>query len=267
MNKFFFYASYYSNNLIHSKISGTLLRKKIARFNADWGKIYEQFHHHTKWLVVGNGPSLNIKDLEALAHIPAIASNKISLLYQNTHWRPSLYTIGDPLLLHKLPQIHYDAIPLSLMPHTTYYMARTKKKIAWKSLPLETGRRQFLQSGFSPDPIKNGFIAAKTVTTANIQLAMWLGAKTIYLIGCDHNYSEEKHGNVKKLQHGTENNHFHPEYRKEGEIVNNAPISIMDQGYSLIREIADKRNVRIINISRKTALQAFELSSVEDISF
>jgi hypothetical protein len=85
------------------------------------------------------------------------------------------------------------------------------------------------------------------------------------VIGCDHFYANEQHKTgVKKGAHQGTANHFDPNYRKPGEIVNEAPVDLMNHSYGVIRKMADQRGIRIVNITRKTALEAFELGTVEN---
>jgi hypothetical protein len=118
---------------------------------------------------------------------------------------------------------------------------------------------------FSPDPVNPGFYEGFSITNQNIQLAIWLGARRIYIIGLDHFYDEkvsEKAGT--KLTHKGKN-HFHSDYRKEGEIVNNAPIMKMNDAYAKTHAIGLANGVEIINISRNTCLNVFPRSTVESV--
>lgn len=259
-----FLARYYASNLINSKIRGRFVVKYVEENSDKWTEIRNKNSGHDAWLVVGNGPSLKIEDLESLGHLPAVASNKINLLYGQTDWRPTLYTVSDPLLLFKLPEEHYNDFPQAFMSHTVFHLAKAKRKLPWKLIQLPEGERLVEESPFMPDPVNPGLIDGRTVTVTNIQLAMWCGAKTVYIIGCDHNYKEEKHENVAKLEHQDQANHFHKNYRKPGEIVNSASTDYMNRGYRLMRQIAENNGIRIINITRKTALEAFEKGTVEE---
>jgi len=125
LSKYFFLTRYYFSNLIRSKIAGKFAKHNVASHAARWETLRAANLGHDDWLVVGNGPSLRVEDLESLAHIPSVASNKITLLFDRTQWRPTLYTIADPLLLFKLPSSHFKDIPLTLTPHSVYYMVRT----------------------------------------------------------------------------------------------------------------------------------------------
>ncbi len=101
-----FLAGYYANNLVNCKIRGPFVRKTVREKAHEWNELREAHSGHDAWLVVGNGPSLTSEDLESLGHLPSVASNKINLLYDRTDWRPTLYTIVDAVLLHKLRSEH-----------------------------------------------------------------------------------------------------------------------------------------------------------------
>jgi len=266
-NDFELLAKYYFKNLVLSRIFGRMSGLILGRTEKQWSTIYEEIKGHDAWLVVGNGPSLQVEDLEAFSRlgIPAIASNKINILFNRTGWRPTLFTIADPLLLHKLPAEHYNDVGLTLLPHTVAPMARTHKKLPWRHLSDSEGEKKYLGRQEKLSPLK-GFFVGGTITNPNLQLAIWAGAKTIYVIGCDHFYAHEtsKTASIKSAHHGA-SNHFDPNYRKPGEIVNEAPVERMNRGYALIRKIADQRGVRIINVSRKTALEAFERDTVQNV--
>ncbi len=260
-----FLTRYYLQNFVQSKLGGRLLAYRLDSYTSEWKTLKQEHAGHADWLVVGNGPSLAARDLEALAHLPSIASNKINLIFKQTNWRPTLYTASDNLVLFKAKPEQYDPFPLLLVPDTGYYMARTAGKLPFKAV-IGDARLPWLSSGLGElDPVRTGFFDGNTVTTYNIQIALWLGAKTIHVIGCDHFYSEERHQAITKLAH-TQGaaNHFDPNYRKPGEIVNSAPIEKLEWGYEQVDRLARRLGARIINISRKTALPNFELGTVED---
>lgn len=264
-NRFFFLARYYLRNLLTMRLIGrTFGLIALRNSESKWREIHDSVKENDTWLVVGNGPSLRLEDLEALKDIPAIASNKINLLFSKTSWRPRFYTIVDPILLYKLPAASYEDIELVMLPHTHRYMSRAERKLSWRHLLNPEGEETYLNTHTEVSP-QNGFFCGGTVTNPNLQLAIWAGAKTIYLIGCDHFYAnEQSKDSSKKGEHAGASNHFDPNYRKPGEVVNEAPVDVMNRGYAVMRQIADQRGVRIVNISRRTALDAFERDTVEN---
>jgi len=263
-----FMASFYLKALPMMKIAGPLNARFNPGFRRDraerWDALRQSLAGHDDWLVVGNGPSLKIEDLEALAGIPAIASNKINLVFPKTTWRPRLYTINDSLLMHKLPREHYEDFGEVLLPDAFRFMCRARKALTWRYLLDPEGERKYVSGNEELSPT-NGFFTGYTVTVPNIELAIWAGAKRIYVIGVDHSYrSENVMKGGKRSAHGGGADHFDPNYRKPGEVVNTAPIDGMERGYHYARVLADKRGVEIINISRKSALTTFERGTVEE---
>jgi len=260
-------ASFYAKAVPMMKIAGPLNARLNSGFQraraARWETLRQSLAGHDSWLVVGNGPSLRIEDLEALSAIPAVASNKINLLFSRTSWRPRLYTIGDSLLMHKLPAEHYDDVGEVLLPDVYTFMCRARSKLTWRFISDPEGERKYVSGSETLAPT-NGFFAGHTITCSNIQLAIWAGARRVYVIGVDHSYKSENVVTGKRSTHAGGADHFDPNYRKPGEVVNTAPIDGMERGYHYVRQLADKRGVEVINISRKTALTAFELGTVED---
>lgn len=213
--------------------------------------------------VIGNGPSLRVNDLDLLKNEITIASNKIYLAFESTDWRPSFYTVCDPIVWKKIQ----SEIPGGIMRvHCPSYLEQnglcSRPVIIWKSLTYAGVRRSkdpdFLGVEFS-DNACNGFYVSSTVTFENLQLAVHLGLNPIYIIGCDHFYAGET--NVKPdnpIVAGSVQNHFHPDYRKPGEIVNPAPIHIMERGYKEARIFSDLSGVEIYNATRGGHLNIFK---------
>ena len=58
---------------------------------------YRNFYHGQRCFIIGNGPSLTIKDLEKIKAFGeiSIASNSIYNLFPSTDWRPTIYTVHD----------------------------------------------------------------------------------------------------------------------------------------------------------------------------
>lgn len=246
------------------KLMGNASSMFVARKRAEWGEVHESIKGHDAWLVIGNGPSLQLQDIEAFHQlgVPSIASNKINILFNRTSWRPTLYTVMDALLLHKLPASHFRDFSRVFLPSKYVFMARADNQLPWRHIFDKPGEEKYVTNQESLSPL-SGFFPGYTITCPNLQLAMWAGAKTIYLIGCDHFYANET-AITMKAPHQGESNHFDPNYRKPGEIVNQAPVEKMNESYRVIRRMADQRGVRIVNISRRTALEAFERDTVEN---
>lgn len=218
--------------------------------------------------VIGNGPSLRLEDLERLHDEVTIASNKIYLAFPKVKWRPTLHTIADELVWAKVRAEIPEELKPTLIPHYLKLDAGTNCH-TWRTLRLAGIQREtepdYEGIDFSTD-ICVGLFGSCTVTFENLQIAAHLGLNPIYIIGCDHKYAGES--NVQRDQpvaHGSASNHFIEGYRKPGEMVNPAPLDIMNRGYREARRYSDRSQLRIRNATRGGHLDAFERADFDTL--
>jgi hypothetical protein len=69
---------------------------------------------------------------------------------------------------------------------------------------------------FSEDPINLGICEGYTVTYFTLQLAFYMGFKTVILVGVDHNFPTKGTPNKEITSTGEDPNHFHPDYFGKG---------------------------------------------------
>ena len=105
------------------------------------------------------------------------------------------------------------------------------------------------------DDISVGVYDGFTVTNMAIQIAIYMGFKKIYLIGCDCDYSKPKihfieaPGDKGKIEAGW--------------LPQAAALSI--DGYKAIRDFAYKRHVEIYNVTRGGKLEVFYRDNLERV--
>ena len=153
--------------------------------------------------ILGNGPSLNAHDLNAIRGIPTFASNAIYYAFERTDWRPDYYTCVDTVVLpDQCEAIKYWVkklrktiflFPKTYYPHDTPFSSRSvaeiiepRKNVCFFDtcpLNLEGERSEIFSIGGS-----SSIVEPMTVTITLMQLAVKLGAKRLYLIGCDTEY-------------------------------------------------------------------------------
>jgi hypothetical protein len=212
--------------------------------------------------VVGNGPSLKLADLDSLRKSISIASNKIYLAFPDVAWRPTFFSCSDWLVWDKIqtevPRHFHNPLLLSSFKSSTL----PPDAVLMKNLGF------FMTSriGFSLNSAE-GQYGGYTVTYNNLQTAVHLGLNPIYLIGCDHYYSGELTSSVGKplVMHKGQQNHFIPNYRSPGEIVNMAPIGIMNEAYNRARTVCETKGIRILNATRGGHLDVFERINLDDV--
>lgn len=223
-----------------------------------WEKIKGKYKGK-RGFVICNGPSLSMTDLDYLENEITISSNKIYLAFEKTKWRPTFFTVADPLVWEKIRadiNNHLDIVHLS-----NYLGGNTNARIIyWRILIKKRGVECF------SDDMSLGSYGGSTVTFNNLQLAVHLGLNPIYLIGCDHHYPGEK--NVKSMKpiiQGIGKTHFVENYRKPGELVLPAPINKMEIAFKEARKYSDRTGVKILNASRGGKLEIFERIIFEQI--
>jgi hypothetical protein len=216
--------------------------------------------------VIGNGPSLLVSDLERLVNEITIASNKVYLAYPQTAWRPTLFTIADPLVWEKVRatvgQHQGEVIVPSYLEPATAPGARV---VTFRDLGNAADLEDPSEIPFSSDA-EAGVFGGYTVTYENLQLAVHAGLNPIYLIGCDHYYAGESDaGKDTPVIAGTQNNHFLPNYRAPGEVVNPAPIAAMTRSYEYAREYATAHGIEIFNATRGGHLEVFPRAAIDSL--
>jgi len=138
--------------------------------------------------VIGNGPSVNKQDLSFLSDKVTIGMNANCLLEQKYGFQSNFYCVSDARFLkneikfkYATTDLHRDTIRVLRSDISTYDSMK---------LPNKTYYVPSLgKNGFSFD-LRSGFYFGCTTSMLAIQLAAYIGAKKIYLIGNDLIYSD-----------------------------------------------------------------------------
>lgn len=216
----------------------------------------KDIHKGKRAFIICNGPSLKSEDLTTIYNSGEIsfASNKIHKIFSKTPWRPMYYTVMDENYQFSLIDI------MNLIP-AKYKFFRVEswistRKVSGSKIFLNTigGRKLLKECRFSDNCSKVVFTVA-TVTYTMIQLAVYMGIKEIYIIGCDNSYSREinKDGtyvdyNVKSYFEGSDNS----------DQLMAASVWQMNIAFECARKYADTHGIKIYNATRGGNLNAFE---------
>lgn len=214
-------------------------------------KAFEGIHKGERCFIICTGPSLRLEDVEALNHEYTFGVNSITRIFSRTNWRPTYYVIEDmeayirlesdllsaklehcfasDLLINMLkPKVDFIAYPFDRLNHSTIrYQPLMKPKL------------------FFSDNAYTMLYGAFTVTFSAMQLAVYMGFKEIYLIGCDCDYSGEK-------------KHFEDDGNDKNKrtIIDEEQKMIMT--YQTAKEYADTHDIEIYNATRGGKLEVFE---------
>ena len=213
--------------------------------------------------IVATGPSLSVEDLDWLQNNDeiSIGVNGIFKLYGETDWRPTYYALDDVYLYKKykadLGGINVDEVA---------------KELAIFSEPVrkELTKNQRKCVGFIPicyydhwfthyskifrynSDIVMGHFDAYTVTNFAINLADYMGANRIILMGVDCDYFQDK-------MHAGEKTGAHDDM--DAKKLYDAQVS----GYKFVNQVLNGKRTRVLNATRGGKLEVFPRISMEYI--
>lgn len=223
-------------------------------------KKYKDMCKGKRVFVIGSGPSLTIEDLNKLHQNKeiCIASNKMYRVYDQTDFRADFYVMEDQDAIEDSSE-DLKNIPGNLFIGDGYHVERPN----YVMKEMQYFHTILAFPGFLPNYPKfssdfsKGLYRGGTVTYSSLQLAVYLGAREIYLLGIDHSYVNDP---------GAEENHFIKNYLTEKEKES------FRKRYKIIRYEADNatkayeaaeiysrsHGFRIYNATRGGRLEAFE---------
>lgn len=206
--------------------------------------------------IIGNGPSLQIEDLERIQSLgyKTFGCNRLYVAFEKTRWRPDYYCISDAKLLSSFHNEDLDInnkcrfFPLSKTPKNirgTRYLTSFYQD--WENV----GR-------FSKDASRE-VVECGSVNNEMIQIAYYMGFSEIYLIGIDFNYSTVNRSvDSSTYKYSGENNYFIKGYMKQGEIADIPNVEAQMRGYEKAREVIESEGKIIKNATRGGKLEVFE---------
>lgn len=241
------------------------IHKKYT-FNKKLGEL-KDINKDKRCFIIGNGPSLNISDLNKLKNEITFGFNSIIKIYEGTDWRPTYFCIQDDIVLNQVK----DQLSSIIKESSAIFLRRNAYRQLCFSIrdsgniyyfPL---RRVFTKNDnfkFTNDITKIVYDGT-SITYSAIQIAAYMGFNEIYLVGIDHNFpiSIDKKGN--KIINNNIKNHFtngdfsvkvHPARKEElTQAYNDAYVYCLDN------------NIKIFNATRGGSLEVFPRRDLDEV--
>lgn len=224
-------------------------------------KAYKRIHEGKRCFIIGNGPSLTIRDLELIQEDITFAANRIYALFGKTKWRPTYYVSIDGNVLNRcindIPQIEckekfIDFSMKGRCGNAIYICANPTFEIS------VYGQKH----AYIKEDVSEFFSDGGTVTFTMIQLAIYMGFKEIYLIGNDFSmpYYKDRFGVTHKT--GEKYAHFEMgDTRKKTYLLKDANLYAFQQA----KKYCDEHGIIIRNATRGGKLEVFERVCLEDL--
>ncbi len=226
----------------------------IKRINNNAGVILQMKNKHLgkRCFIIGNGPSLDPKDLDKLKNEICFGTNGIYNIYDKTNWRPTYYCVSDKNIIYKKRNIigaqsvrdKFVGIPETFpCPdiHNVHYVKQIDEEF-YPDLPE-----------FSDD-MRTCIYGGATVTYMCIQIAVYMGFKEIILLGVDHNYSITLNQYGKVERHDDIIDHF----SDKDKIASIPSLYKTELAYKAAKKYADEHGIKIYNATRGGKLEVFE---------
>ena len=215
---------------------------------ADW----KNSKRGKRCFLIGNGPSLNVEDLEKIKNEDCFGVNEIYRIFPHTTWRPKCITIKDRYT-KSTPENIRD-IDCQLVLLGDYY---------WRYNPVlredaicVREKYSFNSSKYNfSDDLRNGTYSAPTVAYMAMQIIAHFGYSEVYLLGFDHSYAFEFDKKGRVVNTGKDNAHFFKD-DKASDIIGN--VWGMTKAYEAFKEYADANGIVVKNATRGGKLEIFE---------
>lgn len=181
-----------------------VIRKKVWREETKDLLKFHNIHKGQRIFVIATGPSLREEDVLKLKDEITMSVNEAVALVDTIGWRPTYYFIVDPSMwLWKKNEINnagYKDVFMSInnmkefeadfsfVPH--YFTVYKNIRCILETCEINVHGK--LKAEFSDDIYLKGAYGDRSVVTVAVQMAAYMGASEIYLLGQDCDYSGPK---------------------------------------------------------------------------
>ena len=229
-------------------------------------KQLKDIHCGERCFIVANGPSLTTKDLNILHKNNefTFGMNRIFKVFTETDWRPSCYVCEDINIFNDcINEINDIESEYKFIPINHHFYDNINIDNAYYFNPNYYRDNDYPNS-FSTD-ISKQMDSVGTVTFTCINIAVYMGFKTIYLVGVDHNYQVTIDENGNTVVDKDAKDYFCDDY--DNDIKN---IVIHDMGnntraYRKAKKACDEIGVKVFNATRGGKLEVFERRNLDEV--
>ena len=211
---------------------------------------FQDLHKGSRCFIVGNGPSLQMADLEKLRvnHEISFGVNQVHKAFEYTKWRPDYYCAADTYVVKSfVKQIGAFKGKYKFIGNrcATSFAGIDDDNLFFYPFLFEYYEDE--GPDFSENP-NEGILFGNTVIYDCLQFAVYMGFKEIYLIGTDCNYQNQ----------GGEGDYFIKDYNDSTKHPSNFLADKVFIAYRKAREYADAHGIKIYNATRGGKLEVFE---------
>lgn len=225
---------------------------------------FKDIHKGKRAFLIGNGPSLELADLELLKNEITFATNEIDRVFSKIKWRPTYYLISDRAngdnrfknrkeFENMLCQCGTVLCEMKTRKYIDYSDSNYNNLFFYKSIHI----RKDDICLFSEDVCRQLY-AYGTTMYEMYQFAIYMGIKEVFLLGSDCSYRKTLNERGEIIINSNQKR-SHPEFLTSDE---EEKLSVIDtkklfKAHEFAKEYADARGIKIYNATRGGMLEIF----------
>lgn len=218
-------------------------------------------HRGCPCVIVGNGPSVQIGDLERLGSTVTFGCNKLFLAYDKTSFRPTYTVVADNQVIEDFGAeiaAKSESVPIFAIPESVQVSLPTNA-VKIRQIAYPRGKNVVHET-----PLW-GLSSIGSVVIVAIQLAYFMGCQPIFLYGIDHSFRVVVDDNAKDIWRRATNdgNHFIENYR-QGRAWAPPDYGLLDAGFLNCQQFLAQKGREVINLSRETKLTSIRRASFDE---
>ncbi|MEO1241793.1 MAG: 6-hydroxymethylpterin diphosphokinase MptE-like protein [Pseudomonadota bacterium] len=217
--------------------------------------------------IIGNGPSLNKIDLRKLKNETTFGVNAIYLNKEKMGFLPTHHIVEDVFVAEdRALEINALEGPNQWFGNYLRYCLTPKSNVCWLNIACDYRNYPGFPH-FSDNAARIVWVGG-TVSYIAMQLAYFMGFKSVYLVGFDHSYSVPKEAEVKGraiTSTSDDPNHFHPDYFGKGYRWHDPRVDRMEQAYIRARAMYERAGRKLFNATVGGHLEVFDRVNFDDI--
>lgn len=232
-----------------------LLIEKGYLYHPDYEelKTLENIHTDKIGVLVGNGPSVKLEELEKMnsnERIISFGANRFYLCYDQTSFRPDYVLSSDQQMIDDFGSEIITNNPNKKIFFASLYKPQNiKEKFTW--LKIKHGRPFKFSKNIKQESMNGG----GTLISA-LQLGYHMGIRKFYLYGVDHNFSYQANDDKQNDAKG-DGNHFIKNYRS-GKTWQAPRMELVEESFAKCDKTLREENGFLINATNGGHLEVLE---------
>jgi hypothetical protein len=228
---------------------------------------YKDYHKGGRAFILGNGPSLNLCDLQLLKSEIVFGVNSIFLNYENMGFHPTYYVVEDVFVAEdRTKEINSYYGPVKFFGNYLKYCLADSDRTLWLNVRFRYDDYPGFPH-FSGNALRQVWTGG-TVSYICMQLAYYMGFSEVYLLGFDHSYTVPADAIISGTEifsTSDDPNHFHPAYFGKGYRWHDPMVERMEMAYRRAKEEFESAGRRIYNATDGGKLEVFQRVSYESL--